>query len=115
MYSVKKNKITLTRGDTFISNVIVKRKDEIYTPIEGDVIRFAVKHQTMTPDQTEYTDSEPLLVKEIPVDTLILRLDPEDTKGLGFDTYDSDVEITKEDGTVDTFISSTITLTKEVD
>ena len=115
MYLIKRNNIKLTRGDTLIAQVGIIRDDEPYTPEDGDEIRFAMKHPTMNSAKTEYTDKEPLLTKNIPIDTLILQLDPEDTKSFGFGEYVYDLEITFADGYRDTFVSATITLTPEVD
>lgn len=113
--SVKKNAITLTRGDTLRVKVGIKYNEEEYTPQTGDSVRFALKNNIKTPDGTEYVDPDPLILKDIPIDTMILQLDPEDTKPLGFKTYVYDIEITFADGTVDTFITnSPFKLTEEV-
>lgn len=114
MVSVSDSKIIMTRGDTLRIQVSIEQDGEVYVPTDGDVVRFALKHTTLNSAQTEYTDSDPLILKTIPNDTLILELEPSDTKSLGFGKYDYDIEITFEDGTVDTFISSTLKLTKEV-
>lgn len=45
---------------------------EPYVPSEGDLVRFAMK--------VHYTDEDTLLVKDIPIDTLKLVLNSEDTK-----------------------------------
>lgn len=116
-YTVDGTTITLTRGDTFKCRVDMYNKEtgDPYIPSSEDVIRFAVKHTTMTADKSEYTDQNALISKEIPYDTQILTLDPEDTKPLGFGTYVYDVELTKADGTVDTFITKAkFKLTEEV-
>ena len=113
--AIEDNRITMTRGDTLRLKVDMVRDDEEYEPIEGDVIRFAVKHQTLNKEKSEYVDEEPLIEKVIPNDTLLLELEPNDTKPLGFGRYDYDIQITFTDGTVDTFISSTLKLTKEVE
>ena len=56
------------------------------------------------------------MVKDIPIDTLTLTLLPEDTKDLSFGKYVYDIQLTKADGTVDTFITkATIKITEEVD
>lgn len=115
MVSVEGNKITMTRGDTLRVKVGITIDDEPYTPELLDVVRFALKHSDLNPQKTEYKDAEPLITKTIPNETMILELEPSDTKSLGFGKYDYDVQITFEDGSVSTFISDTLKLTKEVD
>ena len=113
--SVSGTTIKMTRGDTLNLKVNILKDGEPYTPEEGDTIRFAMKHNKIKSDNSGYTDEEPLILKEIPTDTMTLVLDPEDTKGLAFDTYVYDIEITFSDGAVDTFISkATLKLTEEV-
>lgn len=112
------NEITLTRGDTFKCTITLIQEDtgEEYKPVAGDTLRFALKRDKMDPKKTSYKDEEPLIKKDIPIDTLTLRLDPEDTKKLPFGNYVYDIEITFADGTVDTFITTKkFTLTPEVD
>lgn len=105
MFSTSNNKIKLTRGDTAIAVLtLLDAEGNPYVPEQGDSIRFALKHPTMNADQTEYTDTEPLLIKTIPTDTLTLHIEPDDTKDLGFGTYVYDVEITHANDMVDTFI-----------
>lgn len=99
-YSVSGTMITLTRGDTFSALITI-------TDLNGDRIRFAMKN--------DYNDETPLLIKEIPIDTMILTLNPEDTKHLPFGKYVYDIELTKATGEVDTFITKAILkLTEEV-
>ena len=113
--SINGNDITLTRGDTFVAKVKITKDDEEYTPEPGDVVRFAVKHNQLKPDNSDYTDEDPLILKEVPIETMLLQLDPEDTKSLAFGTYVYDIEITFSDGTVDTFITKKkFKLTEEV-
>ena len=115
-YNIKGNTIILTRGDTLIVKVDIIKDGASYTPETNDEVRFALKHKAMTPDKGEYVDDEPILTKVIPNDTLILRLESTDTKDLPFADYVYDIQITFEDGTVDTFITaSTFRLTPEVD
>lgn len=114
MNYLKDNAIYLTRGDTFQTQVTIKQNGEDYIPEQGDVIRFAAKRDELNHNNTQYLDKEPLIVKEIPIDTMILRLDPEDTAGLDFDTYAYDIEITMASGRVDTFISDKLYLKPEV-
>ena len=58
-----KNLITMTRGDTLIINIdIVDEEGNEYEPdLENDKLRFALK--------ASYSDEDPLLVKDIPIDT----------------------------------------------
>ena len=97
-YSVSGTTITLTRGDTFKAVLSITQQDgSPYVPTSGDKVRFAMK--------AKYEDQVPLLVKEIPIDTMRLTLNPEDTKNFDFGKYVYDIQLTKEDGTVDTFIT----------
>ena len=107
-YKVSGTTNTLTRGDTFMAQVSITDSNvDPYVPSEGDSVRFAMK--------AKYTDEDTLLVKDIPIDTLKLVLDPEDTKDLAFGTYVYDVQLTKASGEVDTFITtSKIKITEEV-
>lgn len=102
--------IVMTRGDT--ANIAVEVRDKennLYTPTDGDTIRFAVK-------QT-YSDDSVLIEKNIPIDTLLLHLDPSDTKDLEQPSeYVFDVQITFNNGDVDTFIpNGRLIITQEVD
>lgn len=111
-YRVDGTTIYLTRGDTFEARVEAILPDsegaEPYVPVEGDTVRFAMK--------ANYEDEEPLVVKNIPIDTMLLILTPEDTKGLPFGKYVYDIQITYADGRVDTFITKArLRLTEEVD
>lgn len=111
-YRVDGTTIYLTRGDTFEARVEAILPDsegaEPYVPVKGDTVRFAMK--------ANYEDEEPLVVKNIPIDTMLLILTPEDTKGLPFGKYVYDIQITYADGRVDTFITKArLRLTEEVD
>lgn len=114
---IKKNRIEMTRGDTLYLNVSITGRDgEAYTPVAGDIIRFALKHPDMNRTGSDYADTEPLIMKEVDTETMQLKLDPADTKELGFGTYVYDMQITYANGDVDTFITPTeFTLTPEVD
>ena len=111
------NAITLTRGDTFIAQVGMKdRSGNAYVPESGDTIRFALKRNLLNSKKTAYVDTHPLIQKDIPINTLMLRIDPNDTKPLAFGEYVYDVEITFADGRVDTFITEApFYITAEVD
>lgn len=113
--SISGTSITLTRGDTLKVKIDIIKDDTLYVPQSGDSVRFALKHPAMNTKKTAYKDVEPLIVKNIPINTMLLTLNPEDTKDLDFDTYVYDIEITFSDGTVDTFITEAILkLTPEV-
>ena len=107
-YSIVGTNITLTRGDTLKALISITDHEGMpYTPKQGDQIRFAMKRNV--------TDPEPLVLKVIPIDTMTLVIDPEDTKSLDFGTYKYDIQITTADGEVDTFITpSNIKITEEV-
>lgn len=114
MYKVTGTTITATRGDTVLIQVGMTRGGTAYTPQEGDRVRFALKSE-LKRDKTNFVEANPLINKAIPIDTMILRLDPEDTKPLKFRGYKYDIEITFADGVVDTFIcDSDFIVTPEV-
>lgn len=100
MVKIEDNTITITRGDTLEAAVTIKLEDGTdYVPAEGDVIRFALK--------SAYSDDTPKFIKTIPNDTMILRLEAEETKQLKARTrpYVYDMELTTPGGTVYTFIA----------
>ena len=109
MVSINGCAITLTHGDSLTLTVGLKRNGQTYTPVSTDIIRFALSRGF----KGEY-GYEVLLEKQIPYDTLQFTLTSVDTAKLDNATYNYDIEIKYEDGNVDTFISSTITITGEV-
>lgn len=94
----EKNLIIMTRGDTLILDIkIVDADGNDYEPAPTDYLRFALKKN--------YSDEEPLLLKEIPIDTCQLRIDSQETKEFiqpGDFVYD--VQLTYGDGIVSTII-----------
>ena len=63
-YSVSNNNIILTRGDTAKIQVTIKTSTgEDYIPAAGDVVRFTMKRFI--------SDKSPVLVKDIPTDSLL--------------------------------------------
>ena len=108
MVQVNGTSITMTRGDTAKTSVfITDAEGGDYIPGEQDVIRFAMKK--------DYNDATPLLLIDIPVDSMELVIRPEDTKSLAYGTYVYDIELTTTDGVVDTFIDrAKIKITEEV-
>ena len=108
-FRVKNTTIYLTRGDTFKALITITNPDgTIYTPQEGDEIRFAMKQ--------DVEDEECLIIRDIPLETMMLILYPADTKQLEYGTYVYDIQLTKANGDVDTFITaSKLKLTYEVE
>ena len=114
-----KNNITLTRGDTLTLTVTLLHEVdpvppateptiEPYEPTAEDVIRFAVSKGYK--GEAGY---ELKLSKEIPHDTLMFTCSSAEM-ALDYSTYNYDVEITHDDGTVYTFISAKLKITGEV-
>lgn len=99
--------ISLTRGDTGVFTIeLVDDEGAPYTPKGGDTIRFAL--------DKKYGVADPLIRKDIPPETLILQIDPEDTKELDFGTYYYDLELTDAFGHVSTILIAKFNVTKEV-
>ena len=99
-YSVKGTNITMTRGDTFSADICIYQPNgKPYNLAKDDVIQFAMKKSA----------------KDIPIETMKLVLNPDDTKELDFGTYVYDIQLQKTTGEVYTFITkSYLTLTEEV-
>ena len=99
-YSVSENDIYMTKGDTvkLKVNIDYKENSEPYEPQEGDRVIFSVKRHV--------SDKKPVIEKEVPLDTLLLVLDPDDTKNLGLGVYHYDVQLIKANGDTDTFIEN---------
>lgn len=98
-YKIDGSTIMLTQGDTFRAkiNIINPKTEEEYTPVEGDKLRFAMKRK--------YTDEVPVILKDIPIDTMILGLEPDDTKYLDYTgKYVYDVQLTMANGDILTVI-----------
>lgn len=112
MVKIAGTTITMIKGDTAIINVSITDVDgSEYVPEDGDKIRFAMKRR--------YSDPAPVLYIPIPTDTMTLIIRPEHTKelqaGQGDVIYKYDIELTKADGTVDTFIpNGSLILLEEV-
>lgn len=106
MTNVTGTTITMTRGDTLRVQIAITRDDEPYVPVSGDAVNFYLKHAAMNGKRTAYKDENPLVSKTVPIETMILELLPTDTKTLDFGEYVYDLQITFENGTVDTFINN---------
>lgn len=106
-YTVNKTTITMTRGDTARVQLSLTEADQsTYEPAEGDAIRFAA-----TPKWGE----APCIMIDIPTDTLLLEIKPDDTKPLDFGEYWYDIQLTRANGDVDTFVTKAkLAITEEV-
>lgn len=104
------NVIKITRGDTLTLTVDIAKDGEPYEPVEGDAVRFALSKGYV--GQKGY---QLILTRNIPLDTLTFTLDAETTQNLSEQKYNYDVQMTHSDGSVDTFISSTMVMLAEVE
>ncbi|MBP5597716.1 MAG: hypothetical protein J6Y02_20260 [Pseudobutyrivibrio sp.] len=108
--------ISLTRGDTAIISVPLVTVTYIdgepvetpYTPQPGDKLRFAMS------DRYGANRDQVLIYKDIPISTLVLQIDPPDTKSLKFGKYKYDIEFTDAAGHVSTGIEAIFEVAKEV-
>lgn len=105
--------ISLVRGDSAIFDVPLVSVDEEghetpYTPQEGEVLRFALSSKYGA------NRDEVLILKDIPINSLVLKLEPEDTKPLPFGKYKYDIEFTDTAGNVTTVLEAVFTVAKEV-
>lgn len=99
MVSITGSTVTITKGDTLDATLELFTGDGApYEVQEGDMIRFALKRK--------YSDKGPLIRKDIPTDTMRLRLESSETKRLraAWAPYVYDIQLTTADGTVDTCI-----------
>ena len=96
LYIDEDQNITLTRGDTGFFNIsLLKNNGEAYVPQAGDSLRFALGKSW---------GKDTIFTKNIPLDTCVLEIEPEDTKNLDFKKYKYDVEFTDAQGHVSTII-----------
>lgn len=108
-YSIKGTDITLTRGDSLFLQLKLTKNGESYTPEQGSTIRFAMKAKYTDPDE------KVVLIKQVPIDTMILQLKPQDTKNLPMKkTYVYDIELTDSLEHKYTFLFGTLTIGEEV-
>ena len=105
-FKIEGTTIYLTRGDSFSAEVSILNADgTAYTLQNGDEVKFALKSAKMKPGNTNYVDTNPRVQKTLGND-LMLELAPADTKTLPFGEYKYDLELTMDDGTVDTFVNN---------
>ena len=96
MLVITNDEVILTRGDS--ADIIVKITDangDIYTPAEGDVIKFTLKKNCNTSD---------IIIQKTLVNSVI-SLQPADTKDLPYGTYYFDVQLTTAADDVYTVVS----------
>lgn len=107
--NIKKNVIFMTRGDTLRTKIQIFDSDgNEYIPSGTDKIRFALKR--------DYNDEEPLIYKDIDLDTMELHLEPQDTKEFEQPSdYVYDIQLTLSNGDIITFISSKLKIVEEVE
>ena len=85
MAKVSGSTIYLVQGDTLQTLITLKYPDgSIYEPEEGDRLRFALK--------MDIDDENPIIVKEIPTDTMTLELTSDETD-LEVGNYIYDIEL----------------------
>lgn len=110
MIKLNGNTITITEGDTLDLQVHIHTADgENYLPMEGDMVRFALKKS--------YADKAPLLEKEIPMDSMKLLITAEEMRCLKarVKPYVYDIQLVTAEGRVDTFIDrQNLFVTEEV-
>lgn len=100
--------ITNTRGDSLYLEITLTKDGLPYIPEAGSQIRFAMKEK--------YTDTNTVLEIPVPLATMILHIEPEDTKPLPMGkTYVYDIELTTETGDVVTFYEGKFLVDKEVE
>ena len=93
MLTIKKNTITLTRGDTARIDLAISKDGEPYD-FSSDTVVFSVKTSTSTP---EY-------VFQKQVNDGVIYIAPSDTESLPYGTYRYDVQVTTQSGDVCTVI-----------
>lgn len=100
-YSIRGNVIRMTKGDTLDAKIRIRqpKTDQLYIPKDTDTIFFGLKKRI--------DDEFCLVYKQIPNDTLILHLDPEDTESLDVGNYWYDVQLSTQSGEIHTFIPKT--------
>lgn len=109
MHSINGTNITLTRGDSLFLVIKMTKDGEEFIPEEGSEVRFAMKLNYSDPDD------KVVLLKDIPLDSMLLEIEPEDTKSLPMKTsYVYDIQYTDAMGHVDTFIKGRFKISEEV-
>lgn len=100
--------IYLTRGDTFDCIVTIYDADgEEYTPASGDVVTFGMK--------LNYTDTTPVLEKQVDTSTMLLTIEADETEDLTMElAYYYDIQLRTAGNSVYTFVKGRFYLGWEV-
>lgn len=103
MIKVSKGDISIVRGDTGPIHITILNSDQTEHELQtGDIVTFTVREDPLSD----------ILIQKQGQDIIIL---PEDTSSLEFGQYCYDVQLTMNDGTVDTIIPmKTFTILEEV-
>lgn len=110
MQEILGNAIKLTKGDTLKMTIELTKDGEAYTPVQGDALRFALSKGFV--GEFGY---KLITTKEISTEDMTVTLTAEETDALPCRTYNYDIQLTHADGSVDTVILSTLTITEEVE
>ena len=105
----KQQNITLTRGDTLTLTVSITKDGHPYVLQEGDVVRFALSIGYVGKKGYKKIMTQTLN------NSLTITIPAETTKAFTEDSYNYDIQITHNDGSVDTFISAKLKLKDEVE
>ena len=111
MFSIDGTDITLTRGDTFITLVSIYKDGKAYTLDQADIVEFSMRKKQKLPDGDGYP-KKIIISKTVPNETLLLRIDANETKGLKTGEYIYNIRL-KSEGQVDTFIEGEFVITAE--
>lgn len=97
MVEVNGKTITMTRGDSFHTVLILQHRDGTpFYPVADDTILFVVKEN--------YSDDTVLINVEVPHDTMTVDFGPSATADLDIGKYVWEMKLITADGDVDTFI-----------
>lgn len=108
MLSIKKNSISLTRGDNAIISINIYTPDgKIYELQNGDKIIFCVREQLKHSPSSSY-----LLKKEFY--NYEINIQPQDTNFLDYGQYLYDCSLILNNGEINTICNGTFTLTGEI-
>ena len=95
MFKVDGDTISITRGDTGVFSLNITTAQGHDYDYSNDSVVFTVKKSIF--------DTEPLIQKQVVYGENIV-IEPEDTNNFAYATYWYDVQVTTEEGVVDTII-----------